>query len=144
MGITNTVAEVRDLSMKTLSELVDKSGNLLAAHLPVLVPCLLKATGELEQSKLSYMSTRYGDNSDMQEAIDSARAEVAKQHHSTETLTKCIRYITYETLETMTSEIVDLIKSTVNLGTKIACAHFICLVNIVKIFRRADYKEIKT
>lgn len=135
VGITHTVAEIRDLSMKTLSELIDKSGNLLATHLPVLVPCLLKATGELEGTKLSQLSNQYGDNSDVQEAIDTARAERAKQHHSTETLTKCIRYITYEALEAMTSEIVDIIKTAVNLGTKIACAHFVCLVNILKTIR---------
>lgn len=128
VGITNSVAEVRDLSMKTLAELIDKSGNLLAAHLPVLVPCLLTATGELELPRLSYMSNQFGGNADAQEAIDTARAEVAKQHHSTETLTKCIRYITFEALEAMTPNIVDLMKTAVNLGTKIACAHFVCLV----------------
>lgn len=61
--------------------------------------------------------------------IDSARAEVAKQHHSTETLTKCIRYIEFEPLEKMTGDIVELMKTAVNLGTKIACAHFVCLVS---------------
>lgn len=128
IGITNTVSEIRALSMKTLSELIESSGSLLTPHLPVLVPCLLKATGELEMPKLSYMSNQLGGNADAQELIDSARAEVAKQHHSTETLTKCIRYIDYEALEKMTPEIVEVMKVAVNLGTKVACAHFVCLV----------------
>lgn len=130
VGITHTVLEIRTISMKTLSELIDTSGSLLTAHLPVLVPCLLKATGELELPKLSYMSNQLGANSEAQDMIDTARAEVAKQHHSTETLTKCIRYIDYEALEKMTPDILEVMKLTVNLGTKIACAHFVCLVSL--------------
>lgn len=128
VGITNTVVEIRTLSMKTLSELIDTSGSLLTPHLPVLVPCLLKATGELELPKLSYMSNQLGANSEAQDHIDSARAEFAKQHHSTETLTKCIRYIEYESLEKMTPDVLEIMRVSVNLGTKIACAHFVCLV----------------
>lgn len=133
VGITHAVAEIRSLSMKTLSELIDSSGNLLKSHLSLLVPCLLKATGELELPKLSYLSNQLGGNSDLQENIDSARAEFAKQHHSTETLTKCIRYIDYESLEKMTPEVVELMKTAVNLGTKIAGAHFVCLVRMRNI-----------
>lgn len=129
--------------MKTLSELIDTSGSLLTQHLSLLVPCLLKATGELELPKLSYLSNRLGGNTDAQEAIDTARAECAKQHHSTETLTKLIRYITYESLEKMTPDIVDLMKTAVNLGTKIACAHFVCLVNSIFIYSGIQLQYFK-
>lgn len=128
VGITHTVAEIRTISMKTLSELIDGSGARLATHLPHLIPCLLKATGELEIPKLSYLSNQMGGNSDLQEEIDSVRAEMAKQHQATETLTKCIRYIDYDTFEKMTPDIIDIINKSVNLGTRIACAHFVCLV----------------
>lgn len=74
--------------MKTLAEMIESSGSILNAHLPKLVPCLLKATGELEIPKLSYLSTRLGAQAEAQEAVDSIRAEAAKQHHSMETLTK--------------------------------------------------------
>lgn len=74
--------------MKTLSELIESSGSILKDHLHTLVPCLLKATGELEVPKLSYLSTRLGANVEAQEAVDSLRAEAAKQHHSMETLVK--------------------------------------------------------
>lgn len=74
--------------MKTLSELIESSGSLLKQHLPTLVPCLLKATGELEIPKLSYLSTRLGAQIEAQEAVDALRAEAAKQHHSMETLAK--------------------------------------------------------
>lgn len=129
-GVTHTVPEIRALSMKTLSELIDSSGAMLTPHLPHLVPCLLKATGELEIPKLSYLSTRLGAQADAQEAVDSIRAEAAKQHHSMETLTKCVRHIDYAALERMTPDVVELMRSTVNLGTKIACAHFICLITL--------------
>lgn len=129
-GVTHQVAEIRALSMRTLSELIDSSGALLTPHLPRLVPCLLKATGELEIPKLSYLSTRLGAHTEAQEAVDSIRAEAAKQHHSMETLTKCVRHIDYAALERMTGDIVELMRTTVNLGTKIACAHFICLITL--------------
>lgn len=74
--------------MKTLAELIDTSGPILTPHISTLVPCLLKATGELEKPKLSYLSTQLGAHSDAQEAVDSFRAEAAKQNQSTETLTK--------------------------------------------------------
>lgn len=128
VGVTHAVVEIRTLSMKTLSELIDSSGAHLAPHLPHLIPCLLKATGELEIPKLSYLSNQLGGNSDQQEEIDLVRAEIAKQHQATETLTKCIRYIDYDTFEKMTPDIIDIINKSVNLGTKIACAHFVCLV----------------
>ncbi|XP_059609063.1 proteasome-associated protein ECM29 homolog [Phlebotomus argentipes] len=129
-GITNVVPEVRKISIRTLSEIIDTAGDSIAPHLPLLVPCLLQATGEVEIDKLSYMSTRYGDQSDVQEVVDSMRAEVAKQHHTMVALGKCIRYIDVETLEKITPGIVDLIKTSVNLGTKIACAHFICQISV--------------
>lgn len=93
-GVIHTVAEIRSLSMRTLSEMIESSGSILTAHLPKLVPCLLKATGELEIPKLSYLSTRLGAQVEAQEAVDSIRAEAAKQHHSMETLTK-VRLIRY-------------------------------------------------
>uniref|UniRef100_A0A1I8MU05 Proteasome-associated protein ECM29 homolog n=1 Tax=Musca domestica TaxID=7370 RepID=A0A1I8MU05_MUSDO len=129
-GVTHVVADIRKISIKTISEMIDSSGALIAPHLPSLIPCLLKATGELESSKLSYLSTRLGADHDAQEKVDSIRAEAAKSHHTTETTAKCVRFIDYESLEKMTPAILDLVKTTVNLGTKIACAHFICLISI--------------
>lgn len=114
--------------MKALMELIDSSGSMLQAHLPTLIPCLLKATGELEIPKLSYLSTKLGAESEAQETIDNVRAEVAKQHSSMSAVDKCIRYIDYPTLEEMTPSVLDLAKNSVTLGTRIACAHFICLV----------------
>lgn len=58
---------------------------------------------------------------------------------STFSCTQCVRHIDYKALEKMTPDIVELIKSTVNLGTKIACAHFICLVNFNKILITLNY-----
>ncbi|XP_053680548.1 proteasome-associated protein ECM29 homolog [Anopheles nili] len=131
-GVTHTVPEIRRLSIRTLSELIDSAGVLILPHLASLVPCLLQATGELDSTKLSYLSTMVSGQSGggTQEAIDALRAEAAKQHYTMETITKCIRHIDYATLERMSPSVLDLIKSSVNLGTKVACAHFICLVCI--------------
>uniref|UniRef100_A0A182W1W8 TOG domain-containing protein n=1 Tax=Anopheles minimus TaxID=112268 RepID=A0A182W1W8_9DIPT len=131
-GVTHTVPEIRKLSIRTLSELIDSAGALILPHLTSLVPCLLQATGELDSVKLSYLSTMVSGQAggSTQETIDSLRAEAVKQHYTMETLTKCIRHIDYATLERMSPAVLDLVKASVNLGTKVACAHFICLVSI--------------
>ncbi|CRK95076.1 CLUMA_CG008554, isoform A [Clunio marinus] len=129
-GVTHTVKEIRELSLKTVSEMIDSSGQLIHPHLSSLIPCLLKATGELDSSKLSMLSTMVSAQSGTQEAVDSARAEMAKSHYTMETLNKCIKYIDYSTLEKTTPAVLDLIKTSVILGTKIATAHFVCLISI--------------
>ncbi|XP_053690406.1 proteasome-associated protein ECM29 homolog [Sabethes cyaneus] len=129
-GVTHTVPEIRKLSIKTLSDLIDSAGALILPHLTSLVPCLLRATGELDSAKLSYISTMMAGQSGTQEVVDSMRAEAAKQHYTMETLSKCIRHIDFATLEKMTPAVLDVLKTGVNLGTKVACAHFICLISI--------------
>uniref|UniRef100_A0A182UG40 Proteasome adapter and scaffold protein ECM29 HEAT-repeat domain-containing protein n=1 Tax=Anopheles melas TaxID=34690 RepID=A0A182UG40_9DIPT len=131
-GVTHTVPEIRKLSIRTLSELIDSAGALILPHLTSLVPCLLQATGELDSTKLAYLSTMVSGQAGggTQETIDTLRAEAVKQHYTMETLTKCIRHMDYATLERMSPAVLDQVKSSVNLGTKVACAHFICLVSI--------------
>ncbi|XP_052840253.1 LOW QUALITY PROTEIN: proteasome-associated protein ECM29 homolog [Drosophila gunungcola] len=130
VGVGHKVAEIRKVSIKTISDMIDSSGALIAPHLVTLIPCLLRATGELENTKLSYVSTRLGADNEAQEAVDTLRAEAAKSHHTMETIGKCVRYIDYPVLEKMTPEVLELMKSSVNLGTKIGCAHFVCLISI--------------
>lgn len=129
-GITNVVPEVRRISISTVSEMIDETGTTILPHLSQLIPCLLQATGELEGNKMSYLSTRYSAQNDIQDAVDSIRAEAAKQQNTMQTLSKCIRFIDYPALEQMTPHILDLMRSSVNLGTKVACAQFICLISI--------------
>ncbi|KAL7736336.1 hypothetical protein ACLKA6_014807 [Drosophila palustris] len=130
VGVGHKVADIRKVSIKTISEMIDSSGALIAPHLATLIPCLLRATGELENTKLSYVSTRLGADNEAQEAVDSLRAEAAKSHHTMETINKCVRFIDYQVLERMTPELLELMKTSVNLGTKIGCAHFVCLISI--------------
>lgn len=130
VGVTHTVGEIRKLSLRTVSEMIDSSGQLIHPHLSALIPCLLKATGELDSSKLSQLSTIMSGQTGNQEIVDSVRAEAAKSHYTMETLIKCIKYIDYQTLEKTTPAVLDLIKSSVILGTKIATAHFVCLISV--------------
>uniref|UniRef100_A0A6P7FNW0 Proteasome-associated protein ECM29 homolog n=1 Tax=Diabrotica virgifera virgifera TaxID=50390 RepID=A0A6P7FNW0_DIAVI len=127
-GITNSVAEIRLVSLQTVSELVKSAGKQLKQFLPKLIPALLQATGELESSKLSYLSTRLGAQSEAQEAVDEARASIAKSHFTTETVSKSLQFADASILEELIPKIVDLVKSSVGLGTRIACAHFITLL----------------
>lgn len=129
-GVTHTVAEIRRLSLRTVSEMIDSSGQLIHPHLSELIPCLLKATGELDSVKYSMFSTMMSAQSGTQEVVDSVRAEAAKSRYTMETLIKCIKYIDFATLEKTTPAVLELIKSSVVLGTKIAAAHFVCLISV--------------
>ncbi|RZC32274.1 proteasome-associated protein ECM29 -like [Asbolus verrucosus] len=127
-GITNTVAEIRLISLQTISELVGSAGVQLKPFLPKLIPALLQATGELESAKLSYLSTMLGAQSQAQEAIDSARASFAKSHFTTETVSKSLQYADASILEELVPKVVELLKGSIGLGTRIACTHFITLL----------------
>ncbi|KAG5667004.1 hypothetical protein PVAND_015007 [Polypedilum vanderplanki] len=137
-GCTHTIPEIRAISLMTISEIIDSSGDLIQPHLVILIPSLLKATGETEQQKLSMLSTMMSGQSESQEIVDSMRAEVAKNHYTIKTITKCIKYIDGDVFEKSTPAVLDLIKSSVNLGTKIACAHYISLVITSGVISKDD------
>ncbi|KAL5274963.1 KIAA0368 family protein [Megaselia abdita] len=129
-GITHIVPEIRQVSIHTLTEIINISGSFIEPQLKTIIPALLNATGELEGSQLSYLSTRLGADSEAQEVVDTLRAESAKSHKTTEALQKCIQYIDADLLEEMTPAIIEISKSSVNLGTRVACAHFISMASI--------------
>ncbi|XP_034253765.1 proteasome adapter and scaffold protein ECM29 [Thrips palmi] len=128
-GICNNVSEVRSISLQAVSQLVNVAGAQLKPHLPVLLPALLEATGELESANLAYLSTRYGADADKQEMIDSVRAAVAKSHYSTETMTKCLQYVDSEILEKVIPRISEMLRTSIGLGTKVATTHLIVLLS---------------
>lgn len=74
--------------MQTVSQLVNSAGSTIKPNLPTLIPSLLEAAGELESVGLSYLSTRFGAQSQAQEIVDSARATAAKSHFTTQTVAK--------------------------------------------------------
>ncbi|KAK4875583.1 hypothetical protein RN001_012005 [Aquatica leii] len=126
--ITNSVAEVRSVCLQTLSEIVVAAGDQLKPFLAQLIPALLQATGELESSKLSHWSTMLSGQNEAQEIVDSARANIAKSHFTMETVSKCLQYADASILEELTPKVIELMKSSVRLGTRIVCAHFTTLL----------------
>ncbi|KDR13581.1 proteasome-associated protein ECM29 homolog isoform X2 [Zootermopsis nevadensis] len=128
-GICNTVSEVRAISLQTISQLVGSAGNLLKPHLPLLIPALLEATGELESRGLSQLSVQFGAERQTQEVIDSVRASVAKSHYTTETVAKCLQYVDASILGDLIPKVLELMKSSVGLGTRVACVHLIVLLS---------------
>ncbi|XP_066994237.2 proteasome adapter and scaffold protein ECM29 isoform X2 [Anabrus simplex] len=127
-GICNTVAEVRAISLQCVSQLVGSAGALLKPHLSQLIPALLEATSELELRGLSQLSVGLGGDRDRQEIVDSLRASAAKSHYTTETVTKCVQYVDAETLESLVPRIIELMRASVGLGTRVACAHLVVLL----------------
>lgn len=129
IGVIHTVDTVRAVSLQTVSQLITSAGNLLKPALVNLIPALLSAIGESENPNLSYLSNAYGTTSEAQEAIDALRTSVAKGHHATETISKCIQYIDAPILKDLMPKVVELIKCSIGFGTKIACSHFLILLS---------------
>lgn len=128
-GITHVVDTVRAISLQTVSQLVSTAGVLLKPSLVNLIPSLLETIGESENPKLSYLSNVCGATTETQEAIDNIRANVAKGHYASDTITKCIQYIDADVLKDLMPKVIDLIKCSIGFGTKIACSHFIILLS---------------
>lgn len=100
---------------------------------------MLNATGELEASQLSYISTRLGADVDAQEVVDSIRTESFKNHKTVDALQKCIPFLDADIMEQLTPKVLEISRTSISLGTKVACAHFISLVSN-SIFYIINYK----
>ncbi|CAK9831680.1 Proteasome adapter and scaffold protein ECM29 [Anthophora retusa] len=129
IGVVNVVSSVRSVSLQTISQLVSRAGVLLKPSLVTLIPALLTTIGESENPNLSYLSNVCAATSETRDAIDNIRASAAKEHYSTETMTKCIQYIDAEILKELMPKVIELTKSSVGFGTKITCSHFIILLS---------------
>lgn len=128
-GITHVVPDIRQISIHTLVEIINIRGIFIEDQLKIMIPALLIATGELEGSQLSYLSTRLSADTEAQEVVDTLRAESAKNLKTSEALQKCIQYLDFDLLQEMTPTISEISKSSINLGTRVACAHFISMVS---------------
>ncbi|CAG2057306.1 unnamed protein product [Timema podura] len=137
-GICSTVAEIRAIStnpgavichsLQTVSQLVGVAGPLLRPHLPTLIPALLEAAGELEQRSLSQLSVMYGAQTSTQEAIDAVRAAATKTHHTTKTVTECVLHVDAECASQMMPRLLELLRGSVGLGTRVAASHLVVLL----------------
>ncbi|XP_075970288.1 proteasome-associated protein ECM29 homolog [Anticarsia gemmatalis] len=136
-GITNLVREVRSVSLQTVSKLVTSAGESLKPFLSRLIPALAGAAGDLENVKLSYLSTALADSS-TRDVLDDMRASAARHHYTTDTVVKCMPYVDIEVMKDMLPKILELMKSP-QLGTKVACCHFIVLA---AHYLRADLEPV--
>ncbi|OXU22910.1 hypothetical protein TSAR_016170 [Trichomalopsis sarcophagae] len=124
-GITHTVSQIRMISLQTVSQLVTTAGSLLKPSIPFLIPALLNSIGEVENANLLYLRNMTANSAEVQEAIDNATAQQTKTHTTTDTMTKCIQYIDAPILKELMPKVIDLIKSSLKLGTKLACSNFL-------------------
>ncbi|KAL1116555.1 hypothetical protein AAG570_005027 [Ranatra chinensis] len=126
VGIKHNVSEVRAVSIKTVSEIV-KNG-VSPELITQIVPALLVAAAELESATLNELSVMYSASRHAQDAIDSARASAVKSHFTATTLTRCVQYVKPEMLEELAPQMVDMLKTSVGLGSRITTADFLILL----------------
>merc|ERR1719509_653959 len=125
LGLQSSVTEVRSTSLATLMKLTKSAGSLLAPHLGVLVPALLEATSEMEGTQLSYLSTRLGVDTDVQERLDSARIAASRGTPTMECVNYVLQFVDSASLAMLVPRLTDIIKSGVALVTRGGAAHVV-------------------
>ena len=124
-GLSSTVAEVRAIALSTVMKITRSAGSLLKGHLPQLIPALLEATSEMESKEVRYISTRLANEASVQEKLDMARIAAAKSSPMMECVNYVLQFVDGDTLVVLVPRLIDLIKSTIGLGTKGTAAHVI-------------------
>ena len=124
-GLSSSVSEVRSMALNTVVKITKSAGPLLKAHIPQLIPALLEATSEMESKEVSYISTRLANDANVQEMLDSARIAAAKSSPMMECVNHVLQFVDGDTLTLLIPRLIDLIKSSVGLGTKGTAAHVI-------------------
>lgn len=118
-GLSSSVAEVRGVALGLVSKIAKGAGPLLKGHLGQLIPALLEATSEMESQDLGYLSSRLANDADVQEKLDAARIAAAKASPMMECVNQVLQYVDdAESLAALVPRLVDLIKSSIGLGTK--------------------------
>ncbi|XP_071525915.1 proteasome adapter and scaffold protein ECM29 [Panulirus ornatus] len=122
-GITNTEAEVRSVSLQTVSKLCRSGGALVKPHLGVLVPALLEALSGLESQALSYTSVRLNDED--REKLDVARVAATRSTPMMDTLNYVLQFVDQSVMEKLVGGLVDVLKSSVGLVSRAGAAHVV-------------------
>ena len=117
--------EVRAIALNTVVKITRSAGPLLKSHLPQLIPALLEATSEMESKEVSYISTRLANEASVQEKLDSARIAAAKSSPMMECVNYVLQFVDGNILVNLVPKLIDLIKSSIGLGTKGTAAHVI-------------------
>ena len=124
-GLLSTVGDVRSAALAVIMKVTKSAGSLLKPHLSILIPALLEATSELEGTEIGYLSSRLANDPSVQEKLDLARISAAKSSPMMECVNFVIQYVDASSLMGLVPRLVDLIKTSIGLGTKGAAAHVV-------------------
>ncbi|KAG8232783.1 hypothetical protein J437_LFUL013280 [Ladona fulva] len=90
---------------------VSTTGVLIKPHLAKLLPALIESMGELEFA--------------IEAAGLTSNAPVVKDGYARDTIRQCFQYIDGSILEDLVPRVLELMKTTAGVGTRIGCAHLI-------------------
>ncbi|XP_071444179.1 proteasome adapter and scaffold protein ECM29-like [Hetaerina americana] len=110
-GVCSTVNNVKILSLHMVTNLVTTSGVLIKPHLAKLLPALIESMGEIEFA--------------IEAAGLTSNTPIIKDGYARDTIRQCFQYIDGPILEELVPRIVELMKTSVGIGTRIGCAHLI-------------------
>ena len=120
--VNSPVKDVQSICLSTLVSITKYAGQLIKPVIPQLIPALLNALSDLEPSVLNKVSVSVDQDQISQEKVESVRLSLSRSSPMMDTIKSCIEYIDADVLEQLMPRLIDLIKSSIALNTKVGCS----------------------
>ncbi|KAI6651721.1 Proteasome-associated protein ECM29-like [Oopsacas minuta] len=120
--VNSAVKEVQSICLATLVSITKYAGSLVKPIIPELIVTLLNALSDLEPQELSRISVMVEQDQLSQEKIESIRLDISRSSPMMDTIKSCIQYVDTQVLDQLIPKLVDLIKSSIALNTKVGCS----------------------
>ena len=120
--VNSSVKEVQTICLVTLVSITKYAGALVKPIIPDLIVALLNALSDLEPQELSKLSVMMEQDQLTQEKVESLRLDLSRSSPMMDTIKSCIEYVDTGVLDQLVPKLVDMIKSSIALNTKVGCS----------------------
>ena len=120
--VNSSVKAVQTICLATLVSITKYAGALVKPIIPDLIVALLNALSDLEPQELSKLSVVMEQDQLTQEKVESLRLDLSRSSPMMDTIKSCIQYVDTEVLDQLVPKLVDMIKSSIALNTKVGCS----------------------
>lgn len=124
-GMTNPSQDIRVISLGAILKISKNAGALLKPNIPLLVPTLLESLSGLEPQVLNTWSLRLTGEAGVQEKLEDVRVAASRSSPMMEIVNLCVPQTDAEVLTALMPKIVEILKTGVGFGTKVATAQFV-------------------
>ncbi|KAL0479639.1 26S proteasome subunit ECM29 [Acrasis kona] len=124
-GLLFPLKDVVYISLAQIQKISVASGPYLRPHIAEIVGTLIELTSVLEPQMLSYVEQHTGTYGISKEELENLRMSMNRSGPIADTLSQCERQIDESVLVTLVPKLMDLLRSGVGHGTRLATARFV-------------------